>query len=95
MPQFLFRHKMKKDHLKLHKFSSTLTTGIIVIMLSVVKITALSIHHQVTSQVDCHLSTVLKSSILQTKLQCLYTEKKLLKSTHCVSAGIHVQNPVT
>lgn len=34
MPNLFFRRKVKKDHLKHHKFSGTFTTEIIVIMLS-------------------------------------------------------------
>lgn len=34
MPNLFFRHKVKKDHLKHHKFSGTFATEIIVIMLS-------------------------------------------------------------
>lgn len=38
MPNLFFRHKVKKDHLKHHKFSGPFTTEIIVIMLSSAKI---------------------------------------------------------
>lgn len=79
MPNLFFQHMMKKDYLTLHKFDSTSTTEIIVIMLSSVKTL---LYQSPLNHFPSSLSKLFKRSILQAMLQCCYVEKTFLKSTH-------------